>query len=289
MSAAPDVPLEDLLPSRRSDRVRARTISIKRLSKRDLERGRVEADALLAQIPEADRRRPERLSECRRTELGRPGQPCPFVSCEAHLYLDVSPRTGAIKLNFPDLEVWEMPVTCAYAVAGLSGETLELVGERMNVTRERVRQLETRALRRIRTVAPALREHLDREEARLDLGAAARAPGHRIRTGRPLTAEERAAGLAILRDLVAVHGVRGLAALAGCSTATIYDGVGRRRERIGRRLYERLRTLAATRLPPLDRDLSGAERIRCAIGARQLDAIDRAGAVEAWAEEVRRG
>ena len=34
-------------------------------------------------------------------------RPCPFVSCKFHLYLDVHPETGSIKLNFPDLEVWE--------------------------------------------------------------------------------------------------------------------------------------------------------------------------------------
>lgn len=30
-------------------------------------------------------------------------RPCPFVSCERHLYLDVHPETGAIKVNFPGL------------------------------------------------------------------------------------------------------------------------------------------------------------------------------------------
>lgn len=39
----------------------------------------------------------------------------------------------------------------------------------------------------------------------------------------------------------------------------------------------------------LYRDCSGAERVRCAIGPRQLDAIDRPGVVEAWVEGVCRG
>jgi len=34
-------------------------------------------------------------------------------SCKHHLFIDVSPRTGAIKLNFPDLEVWELGESCA--------------------------------------------------------------------------------------------------------------------------------------------------------------------------------
>jgi len=37
----------------------------------------------------------------------------------------VSARTGAIKLNFPDLEVWEMTETCALDVADRGGTTLE--------------------------------------------------------------------------------------------------------------------------------------------------------------------
>jgi hypothetical protein len=35
--------------------------------------------------------------------------PVPLRECKHHLYLDVNDRTGSIKLNFPDLEVWEMP------------------------------------------------------------------------------------------------------------------------------------------------------------------------------------
>ena len=38
-----------------------------------------------------------------RAECGNGERPCPFVSCKHHLYLDVSAKTGAIKLNFPDL------------------------------------------------------------------------------------------------------------------------------------------------------------------------------------------
>jgi hypothetical protein len=77
-------------------------------------------------------------------------RPCPFVSCKHHLALDVSPETGAIKLNFPHLEVWEMDETCALDVADRGGVTLEEVGAAMNVTRERARQIETRALDALR-------------------------------------------------------------------------------------------------------------------------------------------
>jgi len=47
---------------------------------------------------------------------------------------------------------------------GLDGEppqTLEEVGTDLGITRERVRQLETRALRELRTVAPGLALYLE--------------------------------------------------------------------------------------------------------------------------------
>jgi Sigma-70, region 4 len=73
-------------------------------------------------------------------------RPCPFVSCSHHLYLDVNPVNGAIKLNFPHLEVWQMGDTCSLDVADRGGVTLEAVGAALNLTRERVRQIEVSAL-----------------------------------------------------------------------------------------------------------------------------------------------
>lgn len=75
-------------------------------------------------------------------------RPCPWVSCSMHLYLDVNPDTGKIKLNFPALEVWEMAETCTLDIADRGGVTLEEVGAAMNITRERVRQMETLAAQR---------------------------------------------------------------------------------------------------------------------------------------------
>jgi hypothetical protein len=134
--------------SRRKRAVRARTISVRRLNKRDFERESAVGVASL---------RPTTRAECREGP-----RPCPFVSCRYHLYLDVSRRTGSIKLNFPDLEVWEMPVSCALDVAEDGGATLEDVGAIMNVTRERIRQLEVTALERLALVRDMkhLREHV---------------------------------------------------------------------------------------------------------------------------------
>ena len=75
---------------------------------------------------------------------------CIFVSCKYHLYLDVNPNTGTIKFNFPDLEPWEIPETCALDIADKGGTTLEEIGDLMNLTRERVRQLEAIVLDKIK-------------------------------------------------------------------------------------------------------------------------------------------
>ena len=47
-----------------------------------------------------------------------------------------------------------------YGLDGTNGRTLEQVGVELGITRERVRQLETRALRELRNVAPALELYL---------------------------------------------------------------------------------------------------------------------------------
>lgn len=137
--------------SRRKREIRARTISVKRMTKRELEIGRL-------LYPEHDYEKPRARSEC--IDGARP---CPFVSCKHHLYLDVSARTGAIKLNFPDLEVWEMTETCALDIADRGGTTLEEVGAIMNLTRERIRQVEVKALAKLDALQDmmALRDYID--------------------------------------------------------------------------------------------------------------------------------
>jgi hypothetical protein len=77
--------------------------------------------------------------------------------------LDVSARTGAIKLNFPDLDVWEMSETCALDIADRGGTTLEEVGAIMNLTRERIRQVEVKGLARLAALRDMshLRDYVD--------------------------------------------------------------------------------------------------------------------------------
>jgi hypothetical protein len=123
--------------SRRKRDVRARTISVKRMTKRELEIGRL-------LYPETEYDKPRTRAEC-----AEGPRPCPFVSCKYHLYIDVSARTGAIKLNFPDLEVWDLGESCSLDVADRGGTTLEDVGAIMNLTRERIRQVEVKALAKL--------------------------------------------------------------------------------------------------------------------------------------------
>ena len=68
------------------------------------------------------------------------------MGCRHHLYLDVHPVTGSLKLNFPHLEPWELERTCSLDEATAGPKTLEEVGAKMNVTRERVRQVEREAM-----------------------------------------------------------------------------------------------------------------------------------------------
>ena len=101
-------------------------------------------------LREIEASRPKTRADC----VNSP-RPCNFVSCKYNLYLDVNPETGSIKLNFPDKEITELAYTCALDVAEKGGITLEEVGEIMNLTRERIRQVETRGLLKVRDATEA--------------------------------------------------------------------------------------------------------------------------------------
>ena len=128
---------------RRRTRPRSKTIAMKRLTREELRQG-----ALM--YPPVDIPRPTSRAECRE-EM----RPCPWVACKHHLYLDINPETGSIKINVPDLEPWELKHTCALDVAERGGITLEEVGEIMNLTRERIRQVEVRGLLKLKMGSPS--------------------------------------------------------------------------------------------------------------------------------------
>ncbi len=140
----PGEPGRDAFRSGRKRPVRAQTIAVRRISEREV---------MIARTlnPRASRRHlPMLRSECREA-----ARPCPFISCAHHLFLDVS-RSGGIKINFPDLlgddgaiDFAAMPTSCALDVGDEGRHTTERVGEMMNVTRERVRQLEVKILAKL--------------------------------------------------------------------------------------------------------------------------------------------
>ena len=128
----------------RERRARSRSIRLLRVTRREARNAVARALELEAGLDD----RPLRRADC-----ANGPRPCPLVSCRHHLYLDVNPQTGTIKLNFPDLEVWELVHSCALDVADQGGTAIEAVGELMNVTRERIRQIEAQALSKLTSSA----------------------------------------------------------------------------------------------------------------------------------------
>lgn len=129
---------------KRRTQPRAKTIRCSHLTKAEREQGK------LLVFPQ-DVERPRIRADCENAE-----RPCPYVGCKYHLYLDVNPDTGSIKLNFPHLEPWELPESCSLDVAERGGITLEEVGHLNNITRERVRQMEVKAVLKLRRLRESL-------------------------------------------------------------------------------------------------------------------------------------
>jgi len=132
-------------PKRRRSRPRAQSIPIKKLTREIMMRGQLE-------FPPSplDDERPQTRSDCIDGRSPNGERPCPWVGCKHHLYLDINPDTGSIKINFPDLEPWELTHTCALDVAEIGGLTLDRTGDILNLTRERIRQLEVRGLLKLK-------------------------------------------------------------------------------------------------------------------------------------------
>jgi hypothetical protein len=131
---------------RRRERPRSKTIAMKRLTREALRAGAI------ANPPVEGVERPQTRAECRDAP-----RPCPWVACKHHLYLDINPKTGSIKINFPELEPWELEHTCALDVADNGGLTLEEIGLITNLTRERVRQVEVRGLLTLKARSASLK------------------------------------------------------------------------------------------------------------------------------------
>lgn len=76
------------------------------------------------------------------------------MSCRYNLYLNITPA-GTLMLTWPDKEPDEIEHSCALDLADGGAVTLHTVGRMLNLTRERARQLEERALAKMHDVVRA--------------------------------------------------------------------------------------------------------------------------------------
>ena len=108
-------------------------------------------------------------------------RPCPWVGCRHHLYLDVHAATGAITLNFPAKDdasktarpgdrrgpedsavpVWQLKHSCSLDVADMGGLNGPEMGDLLELTKERIRQIEVSALGHLRGYAGELGHELE--------------------------------------------------------------------------------------------------------------------------------
>lgn len=77
-------------------------------------------------------------------------RPCPYVACSQNLYLEARDDTGNIQRAFADREPGEMQWSCALDEAAKGGLTLEETARRLGITRERARQIEERAVSKMK-------------------------------------------------------------------------------------------------------------------------------------------
>lgn len=83
-------------------------------------------------------------------------RPCPWVSCRHHLAIDVRDRVVVER---------ETSQSCALDVADMGPQTFEEVGNALGVSRERIRQIEGRALAKLRPkYGRAVADHIGVED-----------------------------------------------------------------------------------------------------------------------------
>jgi hypothetical protein len=114
-----------------------------------------------AELRAATWERPQTRGDCRGAGF------CVAFSCRYNLALEVNPRTGSVMVRFPDpedagaVDVDAMPHSCALDLADTKGGmTLEAVADALGVTRERTRQIEEDAMRKLRRLGPRVLEAL---------------------------------------------------------------------------------------------------------------------------------
>jgi transposase-like protein len=164
--------------------------------------------------------RPRTRAECPEA------RPCPWVSCRHHLSIDEGQHRIRL-LAEPDALI----ETCALDVAALGGQTRDEVGALLGLTRERVRQIEAGALKRIRAAGIELGDYTDHEPVD-DRSRLAREIGD-SRAG-------DAAEAAAEREAAEAARVDGLEWGSGSRHVAAEDPEGRRWVDVAQRAYDRL-------------------------------------------------
>jgi|WetSurMetagenome_2_1015567.scaffolds.fasta_scaffold15552_9 hypothetical protein len=105
-----------------------------------------------------DVERPRTRGDCLQGGINE-ARPCPFSACRHHLYMDINPKNGAIKINHPAHEVWDMGETCSLDVADRAqgkGVSLGVLAEAMGLSYDRAFQLTDEIKKKVRKVAREL-------------------------------------------------------------------------------------------------------------------------------------
>ncbi len=110
--------------------------------------------------------RPKTRGDCENGE-----RPCPWISCSANAYLDVKEHGKSITYNFPNIEPEDMKPnrSCTLDIADWGGASLTDIAAMMNLTRERVRQIQEIAIRKVRRHSSILAEFPDDLERRTEI------------------------------------------------------------------------------------------------------------------------
>ena len=90
-------------------------------------------------------------------------RPCPWAACRHHLLIESERSRGGLRVHphardvDPVVALFAMEHTCSLDAADEGPRTLNEVSELLGVTRERVRQIEEAALRKLGRSLPMVR------------------------------------------------------------------------------------------------------------------------------------
>lgn len=119
----------------------------------------------LERLTAADRAELELARPRTRGDCATGPRPCPWASCRHHLLIEVS-DSGTIHLAANTLDPMSLQQSCSLDVAERGSLTLEEVGALLNITRERVRQIEVNGIAALRL--PSRSKRLEAYAAELE-------------------------------------------------------------------------------------------------------------------------